>query len=239
MSDQLLTAMTLLGKPPDWYLRGLQACSAVARIGENTQHGFGTGFLLHGGQISKDLSGQLVLLTNAHIVSDDPNTNNGSLKINRAVATLEAAGKDLELRFSEAIRTSSINELDITVLKFDDATAEKLKTVNIPETPIAQTLPQANGSRHVYIIGYPHGGSLNILTQKENILLASNDDRIHYHAPTEYGSSGSPVFNENWELIAIHHAGGPDTPRLDDPRLTYDAAEGIRISAIQRLFETS
>ena len=31
--------------------------------------------------------------------------------------------------------------------------------------------------------------------------------RVAYTANTAPGASGSPVFNENWDLVAIHHHG--------------------------------
>jgi V8-like Glu-specific endopeptidase len=32
---------------------------------------------------------------------------------------------------------------------------------------------------------------------------------VQYTTDTLPGSSGSPVFNDNWEVVALHHAGGP------------------------------
>jgi endonuclease G, mitochondrial len=32
---------------------------------------------------------------------------------------------------------------------------------------------------------------------------------VHYVADTMEGSSGSPVFNRNWEIVALHHSGKP------------------------------
>jgi V8-like Glu-specific endopeptidase len=38
--------------------------------------------------------------------------------------------------------------------------------------------------------------------------LNANGTRVRYRANTESGSSGSPCFNINWELVALHHIGG-------------------------------
>ncbi|MDP3564862.1 MAG: DNA/RNA non-specific endonuclease, partial [Methanoregula sp.] len=43
-------------------------------------------------------------------------------------------------------------------------------------------------------------------------------------------SSGSPVFSDDWKVVALHHAGVPDK---DDPK-KYVANEGVRISSIAR-----
>jgi hypothetical protein len=66
-------------------------------------------------------------------------------------------------------------------------------------------------------------------------LLACKDPLIHYRTPTEHGSSGSPVFEpEDWRVVALHHKGSPTMNRLDDQPGTYEANEGIEMSAIQK-----
>lgn len=224
-------------KTYEWYLRGLKACSAVARIGQDTATGKGTGFLLNGELLSKNLKGKIVLLTNAHIVSLDPIGNNGSLQADEAVATLEAVGHDQPLKFKKVIRTSSIFELDTTVLTFDAAAQKKLKALkdHIYPYTLAGAPPTPDGKQRVYIIGHPRGGVLQISLQ-DNVFLSCNDQRMHYRTPTAPGNSGSPVFNDRWEIIGIHHAGGNNMRKLDDPRQLEAANEGIRIDAIQKLF---
>lgn len=55
--------------------------------------------------------------------------------------------------------------------------------------------------------------------------------RVRYKVDTDNGSSGSPVFDIQWNLIALHHSGDPDFSR--------DAAynEGIPIDTIHALLE--
>ena len=59
--------------------------------------------------------------------------------------------------------------------------------------------------------------------------------RCTYLADTERGSSGSPVFNSEWQMIALHHWGGPwiDGGDIGDPS-SFEINEGIRISSIVR-----
>jgi V8-like Glu-specific endopeptidase len=54
--------------------------------------------------------------------------------------------------------------------------------------------------------------------------------RVHYHAWTEPGSGGSPVFNANWEVIALHHKRNGKAGR-------YAANEGISILSIRQAIE--
>ena len=71
---------------------------------------------------------------------------------------------------------------------------------------------------------------------RENTLVARDETLkvLHYLADTEHGSSGSPVFNNQWEAIALHHWGGPhlEIRGIDGRPLRRDINEGIRISAI-------
>jgi V8-like Glu-specific endopeptidase len=55
---------------------------------------------------------------------------------------------------------------------------------------------------------------------------------VHYRTPTEPGNSGSPVFDDLWRLVALHHAGKSDMRKLNGKPGTYEANEGINILAI-------
>ena len=61
--------------------------------------------------------------------------------------------------------------------------------------------------QHVNIIQHPQGRRKEVSLQRNNITNIY-PKRIRYTTDTEPGSSGSPVFNNEWDLIAIHHAGG-------------------------------
>jgi N-acetylmuramoyl-L-alanine amidase len=57
---------------------------------------------------------------------------------------------------------------------------------------------------------------------------------LHYVSDTEHGSSGAPVFDDTWRLIALHHAWETLPPNVSLPGghdVTF-ANEGIKIAAI-------
>jgi V8-like Glu-specific endopeptidase len=64
--------------------------------------------------------------------------------------------------------------------------------------------------------------------------------RVHYKAPTEPGSSGSPVFDAKlWQVIALHHRGGKKgMPMLNGKAGTYAANEGIAIQSIVTMLKS-
>ena len=106
----------------------------------------------------------------------------------------------------------------------------------------------------VNIVQHPKG-DLKQVVIRENKLLdlpdtqpgSDIDQYAHYEADTDPGSSGSPVFNDQWEVIALHHSGIPKTnaqgqpldrqgnvwPQGGDPDQTDCIAnEGIRASRL-------
>ena len=99
----------------------------------------------------------------------------------------------------------------------------------------------------VNVIQHPAGNPQQIAIRNNNITDII-DDFLHYAADTERGSSGSPVFNMQWELAALHHSGVPlrnaqgqilmidghvfDGRPENEERITWKANEGVRISSI-------
>ena len=77
------------------------------------------------------------------------------------------------------------------------------------------------------IIQHPQGRPKEVSLQA-NQIVAIFDKVIHYTSDTDFGSSGSPVFNNSWYLIALHHAPGDFDFRTNK----YVNNEGIRIDRI-------
>ena len=100
-------------------------------------------------------------------------------------------------------------------------------------------------SETVNIIQHPRGRPKEVAL-RDNRVVKVDGVVVHYECSTEPGSSGSPVFNNRWEPVALHHASvksdGPDGRVVDDPLADASARylnEGIRISAIAIWLETS
>ncbi|HYO13527.1 MAG TPA: serine protease [Thermoanaerobaculia bacterium] len=210
-----------------WYRTGLERCSAIGRVESRTGKGFGTGFLVRGGDLHPRFGSELLLLTNAHVLSNDPRVQStfGARHTEAAVVTFEVLGSEHQV--AEQLWTSPPWELDATLVRLTPAVAAPGALFSLAPQPI----PSADGKLRVYVIGHPAGRSLEI-SLHDSLLLDCEDPKIHYRTPTEPGSSGSPVFNEDWDLVALHHAGRDDMPRLKKQPGTYAANEGIWIYAI-------
>lgn len=212
-----------------WFRDGLEQGRSIARIGKETDRGLGTGFLLRGSEINPAWGDDPVLLTNAHVIGHNEqewNASPPSLHHDEVMITFEASDTEV-YRAKEVLWSSPRTELDATFVRLDRPA---------PQTTgykIAKRLPSKTDQQRVYIIGHPGGGALSFSIQ-DNLLLDYENDgyRLHYRTPTEGGSSGSPVFNQQWQLIALHHAGGEKMAKLNGAAGAYEANEGIWIQAI-------
>lgn len=213
-----------------WYRRGLERCASVARIerANDAFGGFGTGFLVAGRDLGGPLGAQAYVLTNAHVVS--AKDVRGALRPNEARVAFQAHPTAGNKRWGvrSVLRESPPEELDFAILELDGAVDD-----GAPPIPLAAARPPLGGAPRVYVIGHPKGGGLS-LSLNDNALLDYDERLLHYRAPTDPGSSGSPVFNEDWELLAIHHSGGDDMPKLNGKPGTYAANEGIWIQAVRK-----
>jgi len=60
------------------------------------------------------------------------------------------------------------------------------------------------------IVGHPDGRPMQLsYASPSGASRTRHGNRLRYQTNTEGGSSGSPVFNREWRIVALHHAAGP------------------------------
>lgn len=202
-----------------WLEQGLGASRAVCRV--LTPEGLGTGFLI----------GPRVLMTNHHVIRSATLARQVKAEFNyqlpfRAVEKPSAAVR-YELDPDALFRTSPA--LDYTVVAVKPGTGPDTPAVDswgrLLLNPDADPVP----NEHVVIVQHPNGGPKQIV-MTANAVLQVKQPYLYYSTDTMSGSSGSPVFNDLWQVIAIHHAAGPS---VAVPGGTRHSNEGVLMSAIK------
>lgn len=212
----------------NWWLTGLQRCRAVARIENMFSEAVGTGFLVAGKRLSPGLP-DLVLVTNGHVLPEFLPYGEASAVFHGLVGDGESTRRTFDVVKWWWYQPSTAPDLDVTILELDAYPTEVTPIPLAPEMPRlgAKTKPRA------YVIGHPSGWDTPQFSLQDNLLIDYDERLVHYRSPTEPGSSGSPVFDSTWSLIAVHHAGGLETPKLHGDGGTYPANEGISVAAIK------
>jgi V8-like Glu-specific endopeptidase len=204
-------------KDISWIGRGLVAARSVCRV--LTPSSVGTGFLV----------APRLVMTNNHVIPDARTAEHTFIEFNYEE---DGSGQLLEtVRYAlepVTFRTSPRDALDYTLVGVAADTAKPpLESWGVLRlNPHADPVP----SEHVVIIQHPNGG-LKRITLTANYVTGTQVPRLHYTTDTMPGSSGSPVFNDQWQVIAIHHAGGK--LQVDAGGGTRYVNEGILMSAIR------
>jgi hypothetical protein len=213
-----------------WYRTGLERCRAVARVETESGDGIGTAFLVAGPDLHPALP-PLVCLTNGHVVPE-------GLDPDDAWVSFHGLDGDAPVGVVARFRVTAVPWHEPSTAPGLDTTILVLEGYppGVGPLPVADDLPKLGGrtSQRAYIIGHPRGLETPQYSLQDNVILDYDDVLLHYRSPTEPGSSGSPVFDNQWRLIGLHHAGRADTPRLHDQGGTYAANEAILLSAVRR-----
>lgn len=211
-------------KSLEWLLQAVARTRSVARLGPNMFEGWGSGFLVDGSRIEDSWSDRKLLLTNAHVCTNDPQVQaqypypKGAEKNTATfLGSLGEGTEPIQIKVNKVLWTSPPSELDASLLEIEDIPAGAETAPLSTEIPSFDKWPE----KRVNILGHPKGLNLRVSLQDNN--LVSVDDRyLHYRTPTDPGSSGSPIFNQNWELVGIHHSASKE----------MQANEGIRLDRI-------
>jgi endonuclease G, mitochondrial len=208
---------------------GARKARSVGRVAFKSGQPNGTGALI----------GSDLFLTNNHVIDSPEKAQQCLLEFDYERGLTGAVREPTRFRIDPSFFiTHPINGLDYTVFavgaKWDGP--EELTTYG--NSPLSDAGDKHMIGEFANIIQHPRGRFKEVVL-RENRLVNRFDDALHYLADTERGSSGSPVFNSEWQMIALHHWGGPwiDGGDVGDPS-SFEINEGIRISSIVRNLRT-
>jgi V8-like Glu-specific endopeptidase len=253
---------------PIWFLnRGAELRRTVARIKVVTSkgaEGYGTGFLVGPG----------ILLTNRHVLDYSDIQGDSLLSIvANAVAEFDveivpqviAPGKTRLVSSTPAVfrlapqtllLTDAWNALDYVLIALESKSIDGQHDISeYGYNRLSADMGKTVTGEPVFIIQHPNGESKKISLLNNRIMIRDEKSSyLYYEADTEPGSSGSPVFNRQWEVVALHHsveyARDPEDRILAKDGSLWNEAmgtaaiktmsfnEGVRVSRILKQVET-
>lgn len=176
-----------------WLNKGWEVSRSVCRvICKNGE--MGTGFIIEGGY----------LVTNNHVIPDAATAMDARIELN------------YQADFNGMLQLQTVYKLDASDFKTSHKTLldyTKVKIIDKPDSPLSnwgvldiETTPTLKRGEPLSIIQHPSGG-LKQVSFGVNDMIGVWKEKLFYRLDTEPGSSGSPVFDKNWKVIALHHAG--------------------------------
>jgi endonuclease G len=199
-------------------LAGRAVGRIVIRDGRDRDAGYGTGSLVS----------PRLMLTNHHVLPDAATAAHSVVEFNfqdgvdRKPLQAEQFGFDPDTLFI----TDKARDFSLVALA---ATGDQLAKFGF--NPLIEAEGKAIIGEYVTIVQHP-GGEKKQLVLRDQQIVDVPEDFLHYMADTAPGSSGSPVFNDQWEVVALHHASvrAPQDAGVDGGFVN----EGVRISRILR-----
>ena len=213
---------------PAWFLPdGAQVRRAVAyvEVTAGARSTRGSGFL-----ISPSL-----FMTNQHVLTDENAARGAQIVFDREIGEggRPRATTAFLLDPDRFALFSAEEELDYVIVAVGERISGSSNIVDLGFCCLSD-----RGDKHVLgmavnIIQHPQGLP-KMIAVRNNILQARTDRTLLYETDTDHGSSGAPVFNDDWEVVALHHYGEPFLERTDESgkALPANVNEGVRISAI-------
>jgi endonuclease G len=201
---------------------GTRVGATVARV--TTPSEGGSGFL-----ISPHL-----FITNNHVIDSVTTARNTRIGFNYQLDAANQTTSEIEFGLAPDVcfLTANEDDLDFTIVALGNQ-------ISSGPAPVFGSCPLSDrDDKHALgiplnIIQHPQRRPKTIVV-RNNLLTQRVGRVLQYETDTDAGSSGSPVFNDRWEVVALHHWGEPflETKDSAGSALPTSVNEGIRVSAI-------
>jgi V8-like Glu-specific endopeptidase len=177
----------------NWLHKGIKASKSVCQV-VRPDGGKGTGFVLEDGY----------LMTNWHVIYSKELAASSKIIFNYEEDLSGNLQKTSEYSLeSDNCKFSRDTEFDYAYIKIKDNPIDPLSQWGSLDI---DTFSDPQTGQPVTIIQHPLGNTKYIALTL-NQIISVDKPKLFYRTDTEKGSSGSPVFNNEWKVIALHHAG--------------------------------
>ena len=220
--------------------RGAEVARSVARILVCTERGglagYGTGSLV----------GPRLFLTNNHVLESAEVASRARLEFGYQLGLDGTPAPGVAFKLDPETLFVTDRELDYTLVAVEERNDQGTPLRQYGWNPLIEAEGKAVKGEMLNIVQHPNGEPKQ-LAMRENQLVDVLEKHLHYRTDTARGSSGAPVFNDQWEVVALHHSGvarkdeqgrklavggGLWAPEMGEHRLDWIANEGVRISQI-------
>ena len=212
--------------------RGRRAADAVCRIKLPVEGGeaYGTGFLI----------GPRLLITNNHVLSSPAEAAQAEAEFNYEHDIDGVMRRAVQYNLDPGQLFYTSTELDITLVAVAPMSDYGVPIERYGWLPLLPLSGKSVDGEWISIIQHPNGTAKQIAIHASQIIKLDpakvpgvTENFIHYTTDTEPGSSGSPVLNDQWQVVAIHHKAVQAPPkRGDGGEIGWLANEGVRVSAV-------
>ena len=198
-----------------------------------------------------------LLMTNEHVLtSADFATRSGRVQLPTQRRRRHASGRQFGLR--PDVFFLNDKGLDFALVALEARSANRTPLASFGCCPLIGAEGKIIVQDPVNIVQHPKGELKQIVIRNNTLLDLPDteplDKYAHYQTDTEQGSSGSPVFNDQWGVIALHHSSVPPMnannqvldrkgkvwPQNGDPDdIDWVSNEGIRTSRLVKFISTA
>jgi endonuclease G len=221
--------------------RGMIAADAVARVevrnGDSAVVGCATGFMIS----------PRLLLTNHHVL---PSADDAAQSWVHFRHEFDALGRALEpcvFAFEPSAFFWTDAELDVTVVAVAPETPDRRQEVaRFGWLRLSSSDDLVLPGEWLSMIHHP-GGAWKQVALRQNLLIEQAPSGLWYVTETAAASSGAPVFNDSWQVVALHRAGAPArdpggailtvdgepwNESMDESRIVWRAGVGARANIV-------
>ncbi len=228
----------------NYFVRGITASRSVCRIILRDEgfreKGYGTGF-----KVSPNL-----LLTNRHVLEAADHAKNTIVEFDFELDPEGNPKPITRFQLRPDLLFTANADLDYALVAIEPTPIfGRTALADFGFLRLNPGVGKINMGEFATIIQHPGGQTKQVAARENKVIkeVEEYDLTLMYYSDTAQGSSGSPVFNDSWQVVALHFTGVPKTDESgnwllkngsiatrfdDDSDVNWIANSGMRVSVI-------